>query len=417
MGPQHWRGDRQGNESAAFTAFNVAFPGLVGRATELSAGEMALFTDFALQIRYPPNPIRKLDNSLRMQEFLGLGLFLGRVTDTVANCETCHDLDPATGHFGGDGQTSFEGETQHFKVPQLRNQYQKVGMFGMALPEVAGIAPALGSGAFEGDPSPFGFKGDQIRGFGFNHDGSIDTTFRFTGANLFSVSDAEQTTLQALMMAFTTDLAPIVGQQLTLNFDNKNNSIVTDRIDLMETAAGTEFVSEILGGVTTQCDVIAHIVQGGSQKGGLYDPDSDSYTPDDGTAAVSSADLRTLAGAENAGQEVTYTCVPPGSGNRMALDRDEDLLRNGHETNTGVFVSATDTGSNPALKDTDGDGFADGDEVLNLGSDPNDPNDPISNHVPSLGAAGLAALTTLLAAAGGRAAGRRRRRETAPARP
>jgi hypothetical protein len=399
----------------AFTAFNVAFPGLVGRSTQLSAGEMALFTDFALQIRYPPNPIRRLENTLRVQELLGLGLYLGRVTDTVANCETCHDLDPAIGHFGGDGQSTFEGETQHFKVPHLRNQYQKVGMFGMALPEIAGIGAALGSGAFEGDSSPFGFKGDQIRGFGFNHDGSIDTTFRFTGANIFSVSDPEQTTLQALMMAFTTDLAPIVGQQLTLHSGNTGNSVVTDRIDLMESAAGTSFTSKILGGVTTQCDVIAHVVQGGSQTAGLYDPLTGRYTLDDGTATVTSAALRALA--STAGQEVTYTCVPPGSGNRMALDRDEDLLLNGHETNTGVFVSATDTGSNPALKDTDGDGFADGDEVLNLGSDPNDPNDPISNHVPSLGAAGLMALTTLLAAAGGRAAGRRRRRETAPAQP
>jgi hypothetical protein len=131
------------------------------------------------------------------------------------------------------------------------------------------------------------------------------------------------------------------------------------------------------------------------------------YTPDDGSPAIGSAALRALA--TTAGQEVSYTCVPPGSGQRMALDRDEDRLLNGFETNTGVFVSASDTGSNPALKDSDGDGYDDGDEVMNLGSDPNDPLDPGSNKVPALDLPALAAVALILAAVGGRAAGRRRR--------
>ena len=41
----------------------------------------------------------------------------------------------------------------------------------------------------------------------------------------------------------------------------------------------------------------------------------------------------------------------------MALDRDEDLLLDGVETNTGVYLDPQHTGSNPALADTDGDGF------------------------------------------------------------
>jgi hypothetical protein len=41
-----------------------------------------------------------------------------------------------------------------------------------------------------------------------------------------------------------------------------------------------------------------------------------------------------------------------------------------HETNTGNFVSAFDTGSNPLLADTDGDGYDDGDEVM-FGTNPN----------------------------------------------
>ena len=38
---------------------------------------------------------------------------------------------PAQGFFGTGGLTTFENETQEFKVAHLRNAYQKVGMFGM----------------------------------------------------------------------------------------------------------------------------------------------------------------------------------------------------------------------------------------------------------------------------------------------
>ena len=47
MGPEHWRGDRQGDEIAAFEAFNVAFPGLVGRTSQLTSTEMQAFRKFA----------------------------------------------------------------------------------------------------------------------------------------------------------------------------------------------------------------------------------------------------------------------------------------------------------------------------------------------------------------------------------
>src|SRR5262249_13533149 len=87
-GAMHWRGDRNGafqqngqpfpasggnsahpdtgiyNELNAFTSFNVAFPGLIGREAQLSDTDMTDFANFILQMSYPPNPIRNLDNSL-----------------------------------------------------------------------------------------------------------------------------------------------------------------------------------------------------------------------------------------------------------------------------------------------------------------------------------------------------------------
>ncbi len=192
-GPMHWRGDRTGgneaptsqpdsgtfDEDAAFKKFNPAFPGLIGRSEQLTTTEMQEFTDFILQVSYPPNPIRNLDNSLTSAQQAGHDMYFGAVSDTVFNCNGCHRLDPsanpgvaAPGFFGTDGRSSFEGETQILKIPQLRNVYQKVGMFGLGVPQ--------GGGA--------GFTGDQVRGFGFLHDGSVDTLFRFHSANLFTQS-------------------------------------------------------------------------------------------------------------------------------------------------------------------------------------------------------------------------------------
>lgn len=45
------------------------------------------------------------------------------------------------------------------------------------------------------------------------------------------------------------------------------------------------------------------------------------------------------------------------------VDSDGDGIVDCYETNTGVYVSPTDTGTDPANPDTDGDGLSDGDEV------------------------------------------------------
>jgi len=56
-------------------------------------------------------------------------------------------------------------------------------------------------------------------------------------------------------------------------------------------------------------------------------------------------------------------------------DTDGDGLLDGVETNTGVFVDRNDSGSNPLLADTDGDGANDWYEVYASLTDPNDAND------------------------------------------
>jgi len=329
-GPMHWRGDRTGgndaggsalDEVAAFKKFNVAFGGLLGRSKPLTDSEMQAFTDFILQVTYPPNPIRALDNSLTSDQQAGRTFYFGpQPSDTFQPCNGCHALDPAKGFFGTDGFSSFENETQQLKIPHLRNLYQKVGMFGM---------PAVGF--FNAGDN--GFMGDQVRGFGFLHDGSVDTIFRFhkatvfdkTGANpggigVGAAGDPLRRQLEQFMFAFDSNLAPIVGQQVTLT--NTNAATVGARIDLLiaRAAAG-------------ECDLVVKGTVAGEPRGACRTVASVFQTDRVAQAPLSDAALRALAATP--GQELTYTCVPPGSGLRAGVDRDEDGFYDGDERDAG----------------------------------------------------------------------------------
>jgi sugar lactone lactonase YvrE len=403
-GGMHWRGDRVTgffgtdpcnapgyapanstnapcDEELSFRNFIVAFEGLIGKEGTINGGQMQQFTDFILQVQLPPNPVRNLDNSLTPSQSDGRDVWFScgpgttecapldpNATDTVEDCDGCHSLDPLNGFFGTGGEQSFEGEPQNAKVPHNRNMYQKIGMFGVA--------------------------GNQVRGTGFLHDGSVDTLKTFVSSGVFNLTPAEEDDLEQFMLAFPTDLAPIVGQQVTIGPGNFGVTDVNDRITLIDTRAGVSFESLVLGGSVTECDVVAKTVEGGVEKGYVRQSDG-SYLPDDNGAAISEATLRAKANPAGDAQTITYTAVPPGSGTRMGVDRDGDTLLNGVETNTGVFVGPNDTGTSPAAADTDGDGFDDDVEVA-LGSDPNDPLSTPAPSVPSLGVLSAAVLGVLM---------------------
>jgi DNA-binding beta-propeller fold protein YncE len=384
-GPMHWRGDRTGgtdasrlvvlasaqpntgtfDENAAFNKFNVAFPGLVGSAAQLSDADMQAFSDFILQVTYPPNPVRNLDNSLTPAQQAGRAFFFNQTpdgqeipSDTFHNCNGCHVLDPngnaqygvpKPGFFGSDGRYSFEAETQFFKVPHLRNLYQKVGMFG----DAASFNPNDTSGIASSLPPPYNdesFQGDQVRGFGFLHDGSIDTTFRFHSSTVFAArteptpqgappnpggiplitdpTDPQKALqelvanitirreLEAFMLAFDSNLAPIVGQQATLTA--ASGADVQARIDLLEARAAAG-----------ECDLVAKGMVFGIPVAFLYAPASGAFQPNRAHAGtVSDQAMRALAKAG----AITFTAVPPGSGVRIGLDRDLDGILDGDES-------------------------------------------------------------------------------------
>jgi hypothetical protein len=426
-GAMHWRGDRVDgffgtdpctdptgsacDEDRAFRNFIVAFEGLVGRDGVLLEVDMQTFSDFALQIVLPPNPVRAIDNSLTTAESNGSDHFVMPNVDGEISCEFCHRLDPLTGFFGSGGGKNDEGEPQDFKIPHLRNMYAKVGMFGML---------ANPDGTVEGP------KGEQVRGYGFLHDGIIDTLVHFVEAPAFVLTLIEATELEQFMLAFDTDLAPMVGQQVTL--DATNAGVVGPRIDTMITRAGESFESLMLGGTVTECDLVVKGVESGAARGWvLTDPVIGTFDADDG-GSIGDAALRALAVSDG---PLTYTCVPPGAGTRAGINRDRDVLLDGidncpdaandaqtdtdadtqgdacdqdddgdglldlYETNTGVFVSEFETGTDPLLADTDGDGFDDGDEIV-FGSDPTDPLSFPASGVPATSVWGLVPLALAL---------------------
>lgn len=319
-GPMHWRGDRTGgnamppgdplDEALAFKAFIVAFEGLMGRDAPLPQADMDAFTDFILEVVPPPNPVRALTNTLTPAQSAGRNLYLsGPPTDGGRTCNGCHNLDPSQGFFGTAGLSSFEGETQEFKVAHLRNAYQKVGMFGM--PDVSFVTLA---------PPENNFQFDQIRGFGFLHDGSIDTIFHFLRATVFSFpnGDTDRRNLEQFVLAFDTTFAPMVGQQVTLT--STNSAAVSSRITDMITRATTAFPLVGQPGAT-ECDLIVKGTVAGEARGYLMNAAGNFQSDRAGEPLLSDTALRAKA---TVGQELTYTCVPPGSGQRLGIDRDAD---------------------------------------------------------------------------------------------
>lgn len=395
-GAMHWRGDRNGaiqqdgtpyldengqpvvsqqpdsgmfNEFLAFNSFNVAFPGLVGRDSMLSEAEMNDFTNFALEMMYPPNPIRALDNTLSPIEAMGEAIYHQKMpvldesgkpmtdengnmlltelpVDRLHNCNGCHTYDPAgnagftdkPGFFGTSGRLSFENLPMVFKVAHFRNMYQKIGMFASSPDSNRTLTPSP-----QINPSI-----PAVRGYGFQPDGAVGSVEHHLTGQVFvknmnfsnpigpnpgglptfmldehgepiPIPDPAGFTarraLSSYLMAFDSNFKPIMGQQIT--YHQGMGADATDRIALMtaRTAAG-------------ECDLVAKANFMGRERGfiyegGMYRTDSAIFPP------LTEAQLLGLA--INDKHAITFTCVPVGTGYRIAIDRDADGIADGDE--------------------------------------------------------------------------------------
>ena len=64
----------------------------------------------------------------------------------------------------------------------------------------------------------------------------------------------------------------------------------------------------------TECDLVASVVASGAVRSYLYAPASQAFTAASGSSLTDAA-LRAMAAVP--GREVTFTCLPPGSGPRV----------------------------------------------------------------------------------------------------
>ena len=310
-GPMHWRGDRTGAnrigdetlEEAAFKEFNEAFDALAGLDSELPDADMQAFTDFAMRINYPPNPIRQLDNSLVGIEIDGETLYNNGVVRVQTGlrevCAQCHPIDPAAGTFGTRGLSADNSQAgeKNIKIPHFRDQYQKVGMFGWGFQS----APATGP---------------QVRGFAFNHNGATSSNFIIADLGM---PQADLLALRAFLYAFPTESPPVLGQQVTLA---SGRSGATSRIDLL-VQRGT-VVSPV-----PECDLVVSGIAGGVARSWSMDRIGMFFPDRIGEPVLDRAAIEAMiAGPDD---YLTFTCTPWGSGRRIGIDRDLDGLLNGDE--------------------------------------------------------------------------------------
>jgi DNA-binding beta-propeller fold protein YncE len=329
MEPYHWRGDKPD-----FAAFNGAFAQLMG-GSQLSDADMTAFTNFINTIVYQPNPNLNLDGTypatieladvpgVSASPLTGQGYFLDIVFNPVSEpgvtCSFCHASDPlgSNGVVTGTGTNlnvriptgGGPGAEQPFKIPHLRNMYQKLNQ-------------NFNAGAV------------SVNGFGFNHDGAITGLFAQAGQTTFgSIATGPASTryaIDAFEMCFPTGTAPAVGYSRTLNPTSVNTS-----------PAQTDWTTLQSQAMAGAIDLIANGTIQGQVHGLLYQPASNNYETD--TTGLGPFTQAQLTAFVVAGDTLTLMGVPPGSGNRMALDMNLDGHKNGdqHRRLATRLISAT----------------------------------------------------------------------------
>jgi hypothetical protein len=234
--PLHWRGDR-----ASFIDFNGAFDSLMG-GTTLTSTDMAAYRDFVNTIQFQPNPNQNLDRTLPAtfaggNPSAGRNTFLNEPFASNITCNTCHTANPGPGTNRMIIPASALQENQDFKVPHLRNVYQK-----MNFNNAAGAS--------------------SVGGFGILHDGSVPSLFAFLSNPVFqsfSNDTVRKNNLTAFLLCFDTGMAPAVGYARTVTSANVSNTTVANDWALLESQAATGNIDLIVKGTAYGASLQARV--------------------------------------------------------------------------------------------------------------------------------------------------------------
>jgi hypothetical protein len=185
-------------------------------------------------------------------------------------------------------------ESQDFKVPHLRNVYQKLNV---------NFAPGAVS----------------VGGFGLIHDGIDPDLFTFLSRDVFgtfATDTVRKRNLDAFVQCFDTGTAPTVGYARTLTAQNIDTGTRPGDWNLLEGQATVGNVNLVIKG-TIDGRFRGFIYQ---TAGGTYRPDTTNLT------AMTRGELRAKV---LAGDTITIMGVPPGTGTRLGIDRNLDGVLDG----------------------------------------------------------------------------------------
>jgi DNA-binding beta-propeller fold protein YncE len=328
--PLHWRGDKAG-----FVDFNVAFNSLMGGSV-ISSADMAAYRDFINTIRFQPNPNQKLDRTLPAfiaggDPTAGRNTFLNEPFTGSITCNSCHTANPGPGTNRVIIPASLLQEEQDFKVPHLRNVYQK-----LKLNNAAGAT--------------------SVGGFGILHDGSVPDLFTFLSNPVFqslSTDTVRKNNLAAFLLCFDTGMAPAIGYARTVTAASVSNSAALADWALLESQAAAGNIDLIVKGTID-----------GQVRGLLYRPASNNYQSDrTGVGPFTQAQLRSKI---TAGDILTPMGVPKGSGLRMGIDRNLNGALDGDEGSAAPPAAVTIHVADVIITDANGNpksSFKKGDRV------------------------------------------------------
>jgi hypothetical protein len=211
------------------------------------------------------------------------------------------------------------------KVPQLRNMYEKTGFNTTQLVNTAG--------------------------FGFLHDGSVDSIERFIAEPVFQVtSDQMVANLVAFMLAFSGSELP-QGSNNPGNLEPKggtskdSHAAVGAQTTLAAAPSAGElaWINQVIGFANaSKVGLVVKGRQGGLSRGYAWVVASATFQSDRAAETLTQAALQ---GAAALGSELTFTVVPLGTQTRIGIDRDLDGYFDRDELDAGTDPS--DPASHP----------------------------------------------------------------------
>ncbi len=320
--PYHWRG-----EQADIDSFNGAFEGLL-KGSLISQEEMDTLKSYFFSQNFPPNPLQQMNRSFSPRGLTGFDEYTSTVT---YRCDQCHHLPLGTDSSITEGfigfPTGFTMETTHLvgiwsKESDIANTDDLNPSPSSELP----LAPTLG--------------------FGSAHEGAINNLLQF---NRLFFPNKDNDSLTQFIFEMDSGLAPVTSYSRPLNITSTGIGRISNYM-MSQAAVGNG-------------DLVAsgRLLESGNwiEVGLLYDTANNNFQAD--TSSLGTFTLSQLRAKAMVGEaDLYFYGVPVWSGERLALDRDRDGVRDGDEIAQGL---------NPRDPDTDGDGLWDG-----LDSTPNNPN-------------------------------------------